>query len=84
MTVTIYSKPDCVQCKYTKKHLDEAKPNPVPYKDIDVTQDAEAAKVVENSGKTLLPYVTIERNGKLVDSWHGYKDDKIKGLSKHS
>lgn len=82
MTITIYTKPGCVQCKYTMKHLDEAKPNPVPYKAIDVTTDPAAAKVVENSGKTILPYVTVEKNGKLIDSWHGFKDDKVKGLTK--
>lgn len=80
MTITVYSKPDCVQCTYTKKKLDA---KGLRYNEIDVTQDAEGRKAVEDSGKTALPMVVVEHNGHK-DVWHGFKDDLIKGLSKDS
>jgi glutaredoxin-like protein NrdH len=76
MTVTVYSKPDCVQCKYTIKHLEKLTSKGVRYKVIDVTQDAEARKVVEATGNTTLPYVVTEHG-----SWHGFKIDSLRGLT---
>lgn len=81
VTITVYTKPDCVQCIQTKKRL-EAKG--LSFNVIDVSEDKEARKVVSNTGIYQMPYVTVERDGKLVDSWHGFKDDKIKDLTRDS
>lgn len=70
--VQVYGKPDCVQCKYTTKKLEEAE---VPYEYRDITVDAAARKVVEQSGKLQLPYVVAGEQ-----SWHGLSPDKIKSL----
>lgn len=80
MTVTVYSKPQCAQCEQTKKQLDRIK---VPYTEIDVTTDAHARKLVEASGKTMLPMVVI-KDGKNTRFWHGFRYDEIKGLTKNS
>lgn len=79
MTVTVYSKPECVQCDWTKKKLAE---NGVEYTELDATADGSARKMVEDSGVLQMPMVDVFENGKLVDRWHGFKPDKIKGLRK--
>lgn len=80
MTITVYSKPECVQCKYTKQKLDEKH---LEYTELDISQDAEARKVVEDSGNHQMPMVVVKRKGS-VTVWHGFHIDQIKGLSKDS
>lgn len=81
MTITVYSKPGCVQCMFTKKLLNE---KGLEYTELDVTADGTARKMLEDSGKTMLPMVDVFHNGRLIDRWHGFKDDKIKDLTKDS
>lgn len=81
MTITLYTKPGCVQCEYTAKHLTA---KGLPFNVFDVSESKEARKIVQDTGVFQLPYVVVEHNGNVVDTWHGFKDDKIKGLSKDS
>ena len=81
MTITVYSKPDCVQCTYTKKKLDEKH---LAYTELDISQDEAARKVVEDSGNRQMPMVVVKRRGRKDDVWHGFKLDNIRGLSKDS
>lgn len=46
-TVTVYTKPGCVQCTATFKALDK---NGVNYEKVDVTEDAEAYDYVMSLG----------------------------------
>jgi len=80
VTITVYSKPDCVQCVWTKRKLES---KGLSFNEIDVTQDAEGRKAVEASGNTTMPMVVVEHAGHK-DVWHGFKDDLIKGLSRDS
>lgn len=73
MTVEVYGKPGCVQCKYTNKLLTKDGHN-VKYHDI--TQDPKARQVVEDTGKMQLPLVVAGDK-----SWHGMNPDKIKALA---
>lgn len=77
MNVTVYSKPDCVQCTYTKRELDR---NSVPYIEIDVTQDAEARKLLQDRGIAQLPAVCVDHDT-AYEWWSGFKLDKIRGLA---
>jgi glutaredoxin-like protein NrdH len=77
MSVTVYTKPDCVQCKYTKVHLER---NMVPYNEIDVSKDDKARKYLQDFGITQLPVVVIERDHHEVDRWVGFKLEKLRGL----
>jgi glutaredoxin-like protein NrdH len=72
--VQVYGKEECVQCKYTVKKLDE---NGIPYQYHDITKDDKARKIVEQSGRTQLPYVVPSE----TDSWHGFRPDHIKALT---
>jgi glutaredoxin-like protein NrdH len=82
MTVTVYSKPDCVQCNYTKVHLDR---NKVHYNVIDVTQDGEALKMLQDKGLIpgTMPVVKVD-HGKQIEWWQGFKIEKIRGLNANS
>jgi glutaredoxin-like protein NrdH len=71
-TVVVYTKPECVQCTYTKKLLDE---HQIPYETKDVTTDREARKLVEASGNYQLPMVVHGQ-----DVWHGFRPEKLRGL----
>ena len=73
MTVEVYGKPGCVQCKYTNKML-EKEGHEVRYHDI--TADEQARQIVEQSGKTALPLVVAGDQ-----TWNGMSPDRIKALA---
>jgi glutaredoxin-like protein NrdH len=72
VNIAVYSRPECVQCDYTKKLLDGI---PLSYTEFDIDADPAARKMVEDSGKTQLPMVVA---GDQV--WHGFKPAKIRAL----
>ena len=59
LTVTLYSAPWCGYCRIAKRFLDDQQ---VPYIEIDIDQDEEAAKRVEqwNNGDRIIPTLDIE------------------------
>lgn len=73
MTVTVYSKPSCVQCNATMRELDKKGVN---YSVIDVTEDQAAYDHVIELGAQQVPVVETE-----AEHWTGYRPDKISGLS---
>ena len=72
MTVTVYSKPNCVQCTATTRAL-EAKG--IPYELIDLTEDAEAYAFVVTFGYRQAPVVVAEDK-----HWAGFQPSKIEAL----
>ncbi|RFB89321.1 NrdH-redoxin [Rhizobium leguminosarum bv. trifolii] len=73
MSVTVYSKPACVQCTATYRALDRLG---VDYDIVDISQDAEALDRVRNLGYMQAPVVIAgERH------WAGFRPDMISGLS---
>lgn len=74
-TVTVYSKPACVQCTATKKKL-EAKG--IRYVEYDVTESAAALEyVTEELGYSAAPVVAVDDH----NHWSGYRPDLIDNLS---
>ncbi|MGE3536799.1 MAG: glutaredoxin family protein [Candidatus Tectimicrobiota bacterium] len=61
--VILYSAPWCGYCRITKRFLDEQQ---VPYTEINVDEDAAAAKRVEewNNGNRIIP--TLDIDGTLM------------------
>jgi len=59
LTVTLYSAPWCGYCRIAKRFLDDQQ---VPYIEIDIDQDEEAAKRVEqwNNGDRIIPTLDID------------------------
>ena len=72
MKVTVYTKPDCVQCDSTKRVLDRAG---IEYETIDLTQDAEAMEYVRNLGFSSAPVVETS-----TDIWSGFRNERLKQL----
>lgn len=74
MTVTVYSKPDCVQCTATYRALDS---NAIEYTVIDLTTDPIALERVRALGYQQAPVVVAADN----DHWSGFRPDKISHLA---
>ena len=73
MAITVYSKPNCVQCSATYRALDKAG---LLYETVDITLDVEALEQVKSLGSAQAPGV---RAGD--DHWSGFRPDKIKALA---
>jgi glutaredoxin-like protein NrdH len=73
MTVTVYSKPACVQCDATYRALDK---HGVAYRTVDLTQDPAALELVRGLGYLQAPVVMAGD-----DHWSGYRPDKISVLA---
>lgn len=72
MTVTVYTKPACVQCNATYRALDK---KGIEYKKVDISQDPAALERIRELGFMQAPVVITES-----DSWSGFRPDKIEEL----
>ncbi len=72
MTVTVYSKPACIQCTATYRELDR---RGIPYRVIDVSADHAGLERVQALGYKQLPVVETPDG-----HWSGFRPDKIAGL----
>lgn len=73
MTVTVYTKQNCVQCDATKRHLDKLD---ISYEVIDTTNDMAMIDKLIGLGYRAVPVVIADN-----DSWAGYNPDKINKLA---
>ncbi|KFI29106.1 glutaredoxin-like protein NrdH [Paenirhodobacter enshiensis] len=73
MTITVYSKPACVQCTATTRALDA---RGLDYQLIDLTQDADAMEMVMSLGYRQAPVVVAGE-----EHWAGFRPDMIGRLS---
>lgn len=72
MTITLYTKPSCVQCDATKKHLSNLG---LSYQIVDLLEDESALATVKGLGYLAAPVVVVED-----EHWSGYRPDKIEEL----
>lgn len=73
-TVTVYSKPACVQCTATKRALDSKS---IRYEEIDLTtSDAALEYVTEDLGYSQAPVVVADDH----NHWSGFRPDLISTL----
>ena len=72
MSITVYSKPQCVQCNATKRALDK---QGLDYAEVDLTQDAAAYEYVKSLGFVQAPVVVTDQ-----DAWSGFRPDKVKAI----
>ncbi|GLB86433.1 NrdH-redoxin [Mycobacterium kiyosense] len=73
MTVTVYTKPGCVQCNATFKALDK---NHISYSKVDVSEDDQAREFIQSLGYLQVPVVMA-----AGEHWGGFRPDRIKGLT---
>ena len=71
--IKVYSKPNCMQCDYTKKHLDRMG---LEYQSVDVAEDQQALDEVQRMGFHGLPVVVADG----VAPWVGYRPDELDKL----
>jgi len=73
MTVTVYSKPSCVQCTATYRALDS---KGIDYKIVDLSQDEVALEKVRSLGYAQVPVVIAgDKN------WAGFRPDMISQIA---
>ena len=73
MTITVYTKPACVQCNATYKALDK---EGLTYEVVDITEVPEARDYVMALGYLQAPVVVAGN-----DHWSGFRPDRIKALA---
>lgn len=73
MTITVFSKPACVQCDATYRAL---KKHGLEYESVDISTDPEALESVKALGYQQAPVVFADG-----DHWSGFRPDKIKALA---
>lgn len=72
MTVTVYTKPGCVQCNATYRALDKAG---VAYDTVDISRDSDARDFVMALGHLAAPVVVAGDA-----HWAGFRPDRIAEL----
>ncbi|MBF5000039.1 redoxin NrdH [Nocardia sp. BSTN01] len=72
MSITVYTKPACVQCNATYRALDKAG---VEYDVVDISENPEARDYVMALGYLQAPVVVAGD-----EHWSGFRPDRIKSL----
>jgi glutaredoxin-like protein NrdH len=73
MTITVYTKPSCVQCTATYRALDN---KGLEYEILDLSADENALEAVKALGYLQAPVVITDE-----DHWSGFRPDKINELA---
>ena len=73
MSITVYTKPACVQCTATYKALDK---QGIAYDVVDITMDPQARDYVMALGYLQAPVVVAGK-----EHWSGFRPDRIKALA---
>ncbi|MFC3059215.1 glutaredoxin-like protein NrdH [Paenirhodobacter populi] len=73
MTITVYSKPACVQCTATTRALEA---RGLAFEIVDLTEDAAAMEMVVSLGYRQAPVVVAGE-----DHWAGFRPDMIGRLA---
>ena len=69
MSITVYSKPACVQCVATYRALDQ---RGIAYNVVDISENADALNMVRGLGYMQVPVIMTGE-----DHWSGFRPDKI-------
>lgn len=78
MTITVLSKPNCVQCMATYRKLDAEK---LDYNPEDIYEESNLATVQE-LGYMAAPVVLVrDEDGNIIEHWAGFNPTKIVGLA---
>lgn len=75
--IKVYSQPDCMPCKMTKKFLSD---HDVPFEEINVLADEAALELIKSHGFQGLPVVTT--NDSFDGAWCKFRIDRLEELVK--
>lgn len=70
-TITVYTKPACVQCEATERALTK---HGIPFRVVDLTIDTEAREFVLSLGYASAPVVVTSTG----EHWSGFRPDRVK------
>lgn len=76
--LTVYSRPNCMQCEMTKMWL---KQNDIPFEAVDIEANPGALELLKHYGYSSLPVVAID--DELSDkskTWSGFQIEKLEAL----
>ena len=73
--LTVYAKPNCIQCEMTKIWLDQ---NKIPYDTVDVIENPEALEEIKSLGFKSMPVVTLDEH--FDNAWSGFNVDRLEEL----
>lgn len=71
--VTVYTKPNCMQCNFTKKYLTERE---IEFQTIDITESEEALAKVKGMGFQAVPVIVAENE----EAFYGFQPDRLAKL----
>lgn len=72
--VTVYTKPNCMQCNFTKKYLSEKE---IEFQTIDITESEEALAKVKGMGFQAVPVIVAENE----EAFYGFQPDRLAKLA---
>ncbi|MFJ8451968.1 glutaredoxin-like protein NrdH [Aerococcus viridans] len=72
--VTVYTKPNCMQCNFTKKYLTEKE---IEFQTIDITESEEALAEVKGMGFQAVPVIVAENE----EAFYGFQPDRLAKLA---
>ena len=73
--LTIYSKPNCIQCEMTKMWLNQ---NKIQFESVDVSEHPEKLEEIKLNGFQQLPVVTLDKY--FENAWSGFNVDRLEEL----
>ena len=73
-TVIVYSKPNCMQCQFTKKFLEN---KGIPFEVKDIEQNEQAINEVKQLGFSSLPVVIAEG----IEAFNGFRPELLSRLA---
>ena len=79
ITITVYSTPNCVACRQTKRLLTR---QGSPYVESHISEAPYSIPELKELGYQTAPFVQVlDNTGGLIDEWAGFKPDRIKELA---
>lgn len=76
--LTVYSKPRCMDCMYTKMYLEQ---NKIEYENVDIEANPGAFELLKHYGFTSLPVVVIDDEFNDPNkTWMGFQVDRLERL----
>ncbi len=75
MKITVWSRPNCVQCEMTKKQFDKLG---ITYEEMNLEEHPLVLETFKSQGFMSAPIVTTD-----TKTWSGFRLDKIKSLANH-
>lgn len=76
--LTVYSRPNCMQCNFTKMWLTQ---NKIPFEVVDIEANPGALELLIHYGWQALPVVAIDDElSNKSKAWAGFQIDKLEAL----